>query len=153
MVLRIVGIYIWRGKAYMPVQAQIESGAFMDIEPVYTAGLNAEELLSGVEKVLAAGHPRLPDPTQEDMRRRKDPVLAATRARTWKELARTGAAYDISWTDKGVRIDMSRLDKKGRWEWDPAKVRILPPDTPLPEIIAVILEDIQSRPELWQETA
>jgi len=124
----------------------------MDVEPVYIAKLSAEELRSAIEKVLAAGHPRLPDPTQEDMRRRKDPVLAATRARTWKELARTGAAYTIDWTDKEVRVDMSRLDKQGRWEWDPAKTRIFPLDTPLPDIIAVILEDMRSRPELWQET-
>lgn len=149
----VVGIYIWRGKAYLPIRARIESGAFMDIEPVYTAGLNTEELVSAVEKVLAAGHPRLPDPTQEDMRRRKDPVLAATGARSWKELARTGAAYTIDWTDKEVQVDMSRLDKQGRWEWDPKKTRTFPPDTPLPDIIAVILEDIRSRPELWQDTA
>jgi len=48
---------------------------------------------------------------------------------------------------------MSRLDKQGRWEWDPAKTRTFPADTPLPDIIAVILEDMRSRPELWQETA
>lgn len=150
MRLVVVVIYVWRGKAYLPVQAQIESGAFIGIEPVYTAELNAEELLAAVERVLAAGHPRLPDPTREEMRRRKDPVLAATGARSWKELARTGAAYTIGWTDKEIRLDMSRLDKKGRWEWDSAKTRIFPPDTPLRDIIAVILEDIRSRPELVQ---
>ncbi len=152
MRLRVVGIYVWRGKAYLPVLAQLESGPFMDIEPVYTAGLNAEELISAVEKVLAAGHPRRPDPTREEIRKRKDPVLAATKARNWKEMARTGAAYDITWTDKEIRVEMSRLDKKGRWEWDPAKRRHFPPNTPLLDIIATILEDIRSRPELWQET-
>lgn len=153
MVLRIVDIYIWRGKAYLPVVAKLESGAYLIIGPVYTAGLNAEELIAAIEKVLAAGHPRRPDPTREEMRKLKDPVLAATGARTWKELARTGATYDISWTDKEIQVEMYRLDKQGRWEPDPAKRRIFPPDTPLPEIIAVILEDIRSRPELWQETA
>lgn len=148
----VVGIYVWRGKAYLPVKARIESGFFMDIEPVYTAGLDAEELLSAVEKVLAAGHPCLPDPTREEMRQRKSPVLAATGARSWKELARTGASYSIDWTEQEIQVYMSRLDKQGRWEWDPAKTRIFPPDTPLPDIIAVILEDMRSRPELWQET-
>lgn len=153
MVLHRVSIICWRGKAYMPVHAKLESGAYLAIGPVYTAGLNAEELIAAAEKVLAAGNPRRPDPTREEMRKLKDPVLTATGARTWKELARTGAAYAISWTDKEIQVEMSRLDKQGRWEWDPAKRRIFPPDTPLPEIIAVILEDIQSRPELWQETA
>lgn len=148
MNLRLVDIYVWRGKAYLPVLARLESGVFLIIEPVYTAELNVEALLSAVKKVLAAGHPYRPDPTREEMRRRKDPLLAATKARNWKELARTGASYGITWTDKEIRVDMSRLDKRGRWEWDPTKTRIFSLDTPLPDIIAVILEDIQSRSEL-----
>jgi hypothetical protein len=150
MQLVVVVVYVWRGKAYLPVQAQLESGPFMGIEPMFTAGLNTEELLSAVEKVLAAGHPRLPDLTREEMRQRKDPVLAATKVRSWKELARTGASYTIGWTDKEIRVDMSRLDKKGKWEFDPEKMRIFPPNTPLQDIIAVILEDIRSRPELMK---
>jgi hypothetical protein len=148
--MQLVVIYVWHGKAYLPVQAQFESGIFTGIEPVHTANLNAEELLSAVERVRATGHPRLPDPTQEEWRQRKDPVLAVTKARTWKELARSGASYAIDWTDKEIRVDMSRLDKKGRWEIDPEKTRTFPPDTPLQDIIEVILEDIQSRPEAWQ---
>lgn len=148
--MRVVSIYVWHGKAYLPVQAQFESGVFVAIEPVYTANLNAEDLLAAVKMVLAAGHPRLPNPTREEMQQRKDPVLAATKARSWKELARTGAAYTTDWTDKEIRVDMSRLDKKGRWEYDPEKMRTFPPDTPLQDIVAVILEDIQSRPEVRQ---
>jgi hypothetical protein len=148
MQLVVVGIYVWRGKAYLPVQAQFESGIFVDIEPVYTASLNVEEMAFAAEKVLAAGHSRLPDPTKEEWQQHKSPLLTATKARGWKELARTGASYDISWTDKEIRVNMSRLDKKGRWEIDPGKVRTFPPNTPLKDIITVILEDIQSRPEL-----
>jgi len=122
----------------------------MDLEPVYIADLNIESLSLAVKKVLAAGHPYLPNPTREEMRRRKDPVLAATKARSWKELAKAGASYSIAWTDKEIQVSMSRRDKKGRWEWDPEKMRSFPLDTPLQEIVAVILEDIQSRPEVWQ---
>jgi hypothetical protein len=141
---------VWRGKAYLPVQARIEAGMWMGIEPVYVVGLNAKELVSAIKKVLAAGHPRLPNPTREEMRQRKDPVLAAAKARNWKELARTGASYTVSWTDERIRVEVSRLDKKGRWEYDPEKRRIFPPDTPLQEIVAVILEDIRARPDVWQ---
>lgn len=149
--MKVVSIYVWHGKAYMPVKAQFESGIFVGIEPVYTANLNAEELLTAVKTVLSAGHPRLPTPTRAEMQQRKDSVLATTKARSWKELARTGAVYTITWTDKEVCVDMSRLDKKGRWEYDLEKMRIFPSNTPLHEIITVIFEDIQSRPEVWQE--
>ncbi|GEM_PF-1574977 len=150
MELRVVVIDIWRGKAYLPVQARYETGGSMDVEPVYMANLTAEELIVAMEKVLAAGHPRLPALTREEIRHRADPVLKATSARTWKELSQTGASYVIGWSDKETRIDMSRLDKKGRWEYDLAKTRILPSEAPLKDIAVIIMDDIRSRPEVWQ---
>jgi hypothetical protein len=144
MELTVVTICAWRGRAYLPVAAKLESGGFVDIEPVYTADLNLEALEVAVGKVLAAGHPRLPSPTREEWRKRKDPLLAATGTRSWKELAQVGVSYVIGWTAKEIRIDMSRLDKRRRWEYDPSKVRILPPATPLRDVVAIILEDIRS---------
>jgi len=120
------------------------------LDPVYAADLEPESLLHAIDKVLAAGHPRLPTPTREDMKRYERTILKATGVHSWKELAKAGASYSIDWTDKGIQVSMSRLDKKGRWEWDPEKMRTFPPDTPLQEIVTVILEDIRSRPEVWQ---
>ena len=148
MQLRVVSIFVWRGRAYVPVQAQYESGIFTSVEPVLTVDLTLCELTSAVGTVLAAGHPHLPDPTREEAQKRNDPVLMAAKASTLKKMMSAGASYGIAWTNKEVRVDMSRLDKKGRWEFDPAKVRVFPSDTPLEEVLAVILEDIRSRPEL-----
>ncbi len=99
---------------------------------------------------LASGHPRLPTPTREDMKRFERTILKATGAHSWKELAKVGASYSIDWTDKGIQVSMSRLDKRGRWDLGSQKMHIFPSDTPLQEIIAVILEDVRSRPEVWQ---
>lgn len=97
------------------------------------------------------GHKRIADPkSREEVLKRKDPVLAATKAKSWKQLALNGASYTIGWTEKQVRIDMSRLNKKGVWEYDLEKVRILPPDTPLEQIVEIILADIKTRPEILQ---
>ena len=148
MQLRVVSIFVWRGRAYVPVQAQYESGIFTSVEPVLTVDLTLGELTSAVGAVLVAGHPHLPNPTREEAQKRNDPVLMAAKASTLKEMMSEGASYGIAWTNKEVRVDMSRLDKKGRWEFDPAKVRVFPLDTPLEEVLAVILEDIRSRPEL-----
>jgi hypothetical protein len=149
--LNIVGIYVWRGRAYVPTQAQYESGIFVDVEPVYIAALIKDEIMQAIQAVKETGHIRLPDPeTREEFLRRKDPMLAATKARSWKELAKKGTSYTVGWTEYEVRIDMSRLDEKGRLEYDPEKVRILPPDTTLGEIVEIILEDIKTRPVLSQ---
>jgi len=145
---RSVSIVIWQGKAYVPGQARIEAGMWMDVEPVYVSEIELGSLKVAVEKVLSFGHPLLPTPTQEDIKRMKSPLLAATKARSWKDLARAGASYGVDWTDQHVRVDMSYRDKQGRWQNDPAKVRTFPLDTPLEEVLAVILEDIRSRPEL-----
>lgn len=145
-----VGIYVWQGKAYLPIQGRFESGIWVDLEPVYVVGLSTEELVAALEKVLAAGHPRLPDPTKEEWQKRKDPVLAATKARSWTALARNGTSYSIGWTDNQIRVDMSMADSKGRWQFDPEKAHIFPIDTNLQTIAKVILADIRSRPELLE---
>jgi hypothetical protein len=148
MSISVVGIYIWRGKAYLPIEAQFESGIFTGIEPVYTANLDMMGLVLAIQKVKEAGHPRLPEPTRDEWLKRKDPVLTATKARSWKELARQGASYTIGWTEHEIRVDMSRLDKMGRWENDPTKIKLFLPGTSLQVIVTTILEDIQSRPEI-----
>ena len=145
-----VGIYVWQGKAHLPIQGRFESGIWVDLEPVYVADLSIESLVAALEKVLAAGHPRLPDPTKEEWQKRKDPVLAATKAHSWTALARNGLSYSIGWTDDQIRVDMSMVDRKGRWQFDPEKARIFPIDTNLQAIAKVILEDIRSKPELLE---
>lgn len=98
-----------------------------------------------------AGHKTIPDPkTRDEFLARKDPILAASGARNWKQMAKTGASYSIDWTEKEVHIDMSRLNKNGVWEYDPEKKRILPPDTSIEEIVEIILEDVETRPEVLQ---
>ncbi len=147
--LQLVVIDVWRGKAYLPTQAKFESGIFVDTEPVHVADLIVDKLIQAIQAVKDAGHELLPDPrTREEFLARKSPVLTATGARSWKQLAQRGANYSIGWTENEVRIDMSRLDRKGRWEYDSEKVRILPPDTPLEEIVEIILEDTKTQPEL-----
>jgi hypothetical protein len=143
-----VSIVVYRGKAYLPVRARFESGIWTGIEPVLAAELNAEDLVAAIEKVIAAGHPVLPDPTREEWQKQRDPILAATKARSWKALARNGATFSIYQEDGEIEVDMSYTDKKGRWQFDPEKVRRFPQHTPLEEIVAVILEDVRSRPEV-----
>jgi hypothetical protein len=144
--VEIVVIYVWKEMAYVPVQDQFESGIFLGVEPVYTASLTIDDLSRVVREVKSIGHKIVPDPkTREEYKSRKDPVLVATGTRSWKKIARTGYSYTICWTDKQVRIDMSRLDKQDRWEYDPNKITILPSDASLEEILQIIMNDINER--------
>jgi hypothetical protein len=146
-----VNIDVYLGKAYLPTQAIFESGLWVDVEPVFTAALDVDELTEAAKKVIVAGHQTLPDPTREEWLHRKDPVLLATGARSWKALARNGAAYSISERNGEIRLDMTFTDKKGRWLFNPEKARTFPEGTSLSDIVRVILEDIQSREEVqWK---
>lgn len=143
-----VNICVYHGKAFLPVQAKFESGIWTDIEPIFIAELNVDELVAAIEKVIDAGHPILPDPTREEWQKRKSPLLKVTKAPSWKVLARNGASYSIYNKNNKIRVDMSYTDKKGRWQNDSDKVQIFPKETSLAEIVKIILDDVYSRSEI-----
>jgi hypothetical protein len=144
-----IGVYIYQGKAYIPTIAQYVSGIFVDIDPIHLSSIDSQSLTLSMRLAKKAGHKQLPDPkSREEFLARGDPVLAATKARSWKQLARSGVAYNITWVSEHVRIEMTLLNKKGVWEFDPSKTKILPPDTPMERIAEIILEDFHSRSEV-----
>lgn len=146
---RVAGIIVRKGKGYIPTEALIEDGGpFVLAEPVHTVNLNAHEIEQALQQVIASGHPKLPKPTREQWQKRRDPVLKAAGVKNWKELARGGASYTIEWSADSVTLYISRLDREGRFETDPAKTRTFPEDTPLSLLVDVVLDDIRSTPEL-----
>ncbi len=150
MAIQSASVFVRQGKAYLPVVAQTEAGLFMGIEPVYTTVLTLEALVATLEKVLAAGHPRIPHPAWEEWRRlsRKDPVLRAARVKSWREFSQHSAVYTIEWTEQAVNVYISQLDHLGRTEYASAKKLSFTKDTALRTIVEAILEDVGSRPEL-----
>jgi hypothetical protein len=146
-----VAIFVRYSKVYLPTQGWSDKYGFVSIGPVYCASLSQEELVATAEKILAAGHPRVSEGEVMTLDSpKKSPILQMMRARSWAELSRTGAAYDIRWTVDEIRINMTKRDPAARWEYDSEKRRVLPRTTPLREIITLVLEDVQSRPELLQ---
>jgi hypothetical protein len=145
MNFRGVNIIIWKGKAYLPNFSEYKSGIIVQIPPVYVANLDVDELQAAIEKILSTERIVLPDPTLEEWKNRRDPILDATKAKSWKELAKRGASYGLVWTEQGIRLDVSRLDKKGRWESDPNKEKTFYPGFPLNDILRIIIEDINTK--------
>jgi len=152
--IEVVGVTVRKGKGYIPVHAQIEGGPYFMVEPVFVANLTVDDLVAALEKAIAFGHPQIPPPTQEEMKQRTDPMLAAAGVKSWYQLAKGGADYSIFWSEDRIVLYMSRLDRKGRFESDPNKTKNFGLDTPLQAIVETILADIKTRPELdWATTA
>lgn len=142
------GVIVRNGRGYVPTQGQFEDGPYVDIAPVHEVKLCVADIVQALEIVIAAGHPRVPAPTQEEWRKRRDPVLEAAGVRSWKELAKGGATYTIYWQGETVALFASRLDRRGRFEVDPAKTLTFPKDALLSTIAEAILDDVRSRPDL-----
>ena len=149
--IRIAGFVVREGKAYACVPAQTEAGFYVDTEPVFVTDLEADKLLATLGELIALGHPSIPTPTAKEMQTRAGLIPSAAGVSSWKRLAQGGASYSIQW-GKGdaITLFISRLDEKGRFEWDPDKTRTFSGDTPLRAVVGVILEDVHSREDLTE---
>lgn len=147
MNIKMSSVIIWEGKAYVPFSAKYRNGIFTDIEPVQIFIPHLDDLVSAVEKVLETEPELLPDPTREEVKIQYNMLPKTTGARSWKRLCQLGINYTIDRSDKGYALEISRLDSKGRWEFDPNKRKIFPPNTDLSVVIQALLDDLATRPK------
>jgi hypothetical protein len=149
MDIQLVALYVWQGKAYVPAQGRIEfGGPFVDIEPVLEVDLVNHDIVRAIKTILKIGHPIIPTPSREELKVRRDPILALTRAGNWNELYRNGANYTIEWIPKGIKLLITQQGTRDGWEFDSAKNREFALNTTLDNIVDVIMADIETRPYL-----
>ena len=146
--IEVIGVLIRQNKAYVPINAKLEGGGYLQTEPIYTADLTVEDLSEALKRAASKGNPRLPAMSKEDFQKRQDPMLEATGMKNWLALAKHSASYTIAWHNNQATLYISRLDKKGRFETDPSKTKIYPENVSLSIIAETILEDAKRRPEL-----
>lgn len=132
------------GKSYIPVLGRTDSGLYFETEPVFICDIDLDEIKTIIDKLQIIGHPYIQILKKEDRMKEEKKLLYIYGERSWKELAKKGFSYTLSWGNQLV-ITFSRLDKQGRWEYDPEKTRLFPIETPLEEIIQVIIDDYHSR--------
>jgi hypothetical protein len=137
-------VIIHRGKAYIPVEAKIEGGPYVAVEPVYEAALTEDAVVAAFEKVIASGHPQMKPPLLPvEWRLRKDPVLAATGARSWRQLDKVSAFYGIWWHDGQVTLYLHPLDQDREPLIAADRVRTFADDASVREIVQTILDDVR----------
>lgn len=144
---KMATIIIHKDRAYLPVNAEIEGGPYFVIEPVFEANLQVDSVVSALEKILEIGHPKIPAPTKEEMKKRKDPILRATGTTSWDQLAKEGLAYTIYWTPEQVILYLSSTDKKGRFS-NVGRTQTFSGDVTLTTIVEAVLEDINARGQM-----
>ncbi len=140
MDLRVAVICVRKAKAYFPSQAKSTAGYFVNIKPVFVTNLLEEEMTQALDDVVARSCPIIPALTRDEWKKREDPLLEATKAKNWPDLMRHSLSYFVEWNDSGIRLEMSRLDGDGNWEFDPGRRQILPIGSPVIDIIRLILK-------------
>ncbi len=143
-----VVIHIVHGKAFIPSLATYPS-IVVHSTPVYVTELDLDEMISAIETARASGWIELPEPEsrKEIIKKTAEVLLGATKTRSWKELARAGSAYMITWLNDGIRLSISQPDKRGRYEYPKSKQLFFSVDTPLKQILRVVLADAQEQTE------
>lgn len=143
--LQVVSVIIYKDKAYVPTQGlDIEGPFYICLEPIHTSILNNEDLARAILSSYEAGNVPLEIADYSEYHKH-DPVLKVTKARSWKQLAKSGASYGITWSRESITIAMSKLDEKGRFVDDPAKEVKFAFDTSIEKIAQTILNDFRTR--------
>lgn len=142
---KAITLYVWHSWAYLPIQGRVEKGAWTNLDPVQVVQLKEDDLVRAMQEVLASGHPLVTEKEWEIIKQKSDPLLKATKARSWKQLAKEGAAYSIAILPDQVILYMTMVNRQGKWEFDPAKTITFPPDTDLSVLAQTILDDVRSR--------
>lgn len=146
MDIKIAVIVICDNKAFIPTEARYSNGLFTDVEPVYVAEISLTEITHIVQSVLSTEPTLLPELAKEDLKVHQNLLPKVTGTRSWKRLCQTCISYVIEISPKGLLLEMSRLDKKGRWEFDPSKRTQFAPGTDLSVVIRAVLKDLENRP-------
>ncbi len=145
MNIRIAQIIIWDSKAFVPSKGRYRNGIFTSIEPVHVVNPTPTQLVPIVQAILSTEPILLPDPTRDEVKAQQDLLPRLTGAHNWKRLCQKGISYIIELSDKGILLEMSRLDAQGRWEFDPDKRKIFVSGTDLTTVIQAVLSDLSTR--------
>ncbi len=151
MAIKSINVIFYKGRLFIPSEGITPSGMRRAIEPVYVAELEKESFVRAMQAVLEAGLPQVEEIPYSEYKK-NDPILKATKARSWKALAQEGLSYSIWWLPDAdeVQIILPKVDKKGRFaplmDEDKAwRVVHFPKDTPIEELAEFIIEDIHKR--------
>lgn len=147
----LINVLFYKGSLFIPSFGVTQSGIQLAIEPVYVSEFDRDSLVRAIQAVREGGLPKVEEMPYSEYRK-QDPILRATKARSWKALAREGLAYSIYWPPDAdeVQIILPKVDKKGRFaplmKKDKAwRIVHFPKDTPIEELAEFILEDIRKR--------
>jgi len=135
--------YLKKGEVYVPAVAKVETGGYMNIEPVAVVpASNTEALRRAFFDIAAHGNPVVPPPKRTDRVPLVVPKYAG--AKTWSAFQRGASSWSIKEHDGNYEIVGYRTHRQGYWEEDPEQRTTFPPGATVTDVIdrmVAILQD------------
>jgi hypothetical protein len=138
-------LFITEERAYLPLLGKTPHGLFWECGPLIETSLSAHDLAHAIARLVEAGNPDIPHPTQEEFRK-WTPTQKALGTGSWRKLARQGViACAVSWLESGIAVAFSPPDAKDIQVVDYGRQKVFPRDTDLVGICQYILAEIGAR--------
>jgi hypothetical protein len=134
--------YMRNGVAYVPTVVKLQTGAYLDIDPVAVVPVaNTEGLRRAFLDAIARKNAIVPPPPKDHW---PPPVLLKyAGVKTWSAFARDASVWSIEETDGDYLIAGYRTHRQGYWEEDPDQKIEFPPGSTVDQVIDRMIAILQ----------
>jgi hypothetical protein len=117
--------YLRRGIVYVPTEAKIKTGGYMDIDPVFVIPIHdTNGIRSALKEVIAKGNPVIPPILRDDY---PEPcLLKYAGVKTWGAFAKGAYTWTMYDLNGQYKIAGKRKMRPRGWVEDPEQIVILP---------------------------
>jgi hypothetical protein len=134
--------YMRKGIVYVPTVVELQTGAYMDVEPVAVAPVaDMEVLRRAFSDAIERKNAVVPNPPKDNWPR---PILPKyARVKTWSAFFRSASLWSIKESNGDYQIVGYRRHDKGYWEQDPEQKTSIPSGSTLDEVINRMIAILQ----------
>lgn len=134
---------VFRDIVYVPTVVETEAGFYQTIEPVAVVRLSdGQELMNVLKAMLLKGNPIIPTPKPAG--RATSPILKYSPVKSLSKFDKEAAYWHI-YEKEGIYKfgPLKRRSDRG-WEEDPEKMRKMPPESSLDEVVDQVVKSVQA---------
>jgi hypothetical protein len=134
--------YLRNAITYVPTVVKLQTGAYMDVDPVAVVPIaNTDGLYRALLDAIARKNAIVPPPPKNDW---PPPILLKyAGVKSWSAFARNAAVWSIQETNGNFLISGHRTHHKGYWEEDPDQKTSFPPGSTVHDVVERMIAILQ----------
>lgn len=137
-----VGIYLRKGKFYIPVKAKTDVGYYLDIEPVEQANIfESDKFTCALSKVIAIGNPSVAAPDRKNFPRFV--VLKHAGVNSLRQFEKDSTYWMIESAENHYKIIPYKARPDSGWEEETERVETYPAKIGLAKFLEIVVKTIQ----------